>query len=284
MSTPKRKLFAGADDSEDESAIIASSAAKKASPKKAAKEDNEINKPSSARRVSDSQKMEDTAWIRENYNVKTLLYFLEQCADILHKYNPILTGSSAILVYLITGYQAGNIERPEFESMLKSLKPINDLDAVFEGMVIPADFAKAGFTPQLKYAKKLPDILTEADGIPFVKDSVPLEPKSGDSVDKPIKIEVIIAKTVGKQREADIPEIIERAIELPKGKKINVRIYHPRSLLREYKKMDNEDGKRDDKAKITVLRQLIDTGLVTPAKPSSRPSRFAGVSVRKLGL
>ena len=275
MSAPKRKL----------SNEFGNLASMKASPKKPSPEDMLINRESSQRRVPNAQKLEDTAWIRENHNVKTLIYFLEECADIIHKYNPVLTGSSAILVYLISGYQSGKLKRPEFESMLKSLKPINDLDAVFEGMVRPADFKEAGFEPQLKHSKKLPDILTEADGIPFVKPSVPLDPKTGNTVDKPIKIEVIIAKTIGKQREEDNPEIIEKEIELSNGEKLNIRIYHPRSLLREYKKMDDEDGKRDDMAKLAVLRRLIDDELVTPAKPSSRPSRFAsGGAGKKLAF
>jgi len=253
-------------------------ASMEASPKKAAPEDplrnTLIHRESSKRRIPNTEKLEDTAWIRKNHNVKTLLYFLEQSIEILHKYNPVLTGSSAILVYLIAGYQSGKLDRPEFESMLNTLKPINDLDAVFEGAVKTEDFMDAGFKPQLKHAKSLPAVLLEADGIPFVKSSVPLEPESGESVDKPIKIEVIIAKSIGKQREEDKPEIVEREIELANSEKINIRIYHPRALLREYKKMDDEDGARDDKPKLAVLNRLIDSKLVTPAKPSSRPSRF----------
>lgn len=267
-AAPKRKLSLSNNNNE----ILASM---RASPKKPSPEDELIHGESSKRRIPNTEKLEDTAWIRENHNVKTLLYFLEQSADILHKYNPVLTGSSAILAYLVTGYQSGKLDRPEFESMLKSLKRINDLDAVFEGMVRPADFKTAGFEPQLKHAKSLPSVLLEADGIPFVKPSVSLDPESGESVDKPIKIEVIIAKSIGKQREEDKPETIEREIELANSEKINIRIYHPRTLLKEYRKMDDEDGARDDKPKLAVLRRLIDMGLVTPAKPSSRPSRFA---------
>lgn len=272
MSTPKRRLFNTSTEEENENGILASM---RASPNKSNPDDDLIHGESSKRRIPNIKKLEDTAWIRENYNVKTLLYFLEQSVEILHKYNPVLTGSSAILVYLVAGYQSGKIDRPELESMLKSLKPINDLDAVFEGMVKPADFKAAGFEPQLKHAKSLPSVLLEADGIPFVKQSVSLDPESGESVEKLIKIEVIIAKSIGKQRAEDKTEIVEREIELANNEKINIRIYHPRSLLKEYMKMDDEDGKRDDKPKLAVLRRLIDMGLVTPAKPSNRPSRFA---------
>lgn len=266
-AAPKRKLSTSNNNYE----ILGSM---RASPKKAAPEDPLIHGESSKRRIPNTDKLEDTAWIRENHNVKTLLYFLEQSIEILHKYNPILTGSSAILVYLVTGYQSGKFDRPEFEYMLNTLKPINDLDVVFEGAVKTEDFMDAGFKPKLKHAKSLPAVLLEADGIPFVKPSVPLEPESGESVDKPIKIEVIIAKSIGKQREEDKPEIVEREIELANSEKINIRIYHPRALLREYKKMDDEDGARDDKPKLAILNRLIDSKLVTPAKPTSRPSRF----------
>lgn len=269
MTTPKRKLLTKELNPD--------------SPKKSAPDaDAVIHGKSSERRIPNEEQLKDTDWIRENHNVKTMLYFLEECVSILRIYNPILTGSAAILVYLITAYQSGNIERLEFESMLKSLKPINDIDAVFEGIVKTKDFK--GFKPQLKKTNsQIPDVLLEADGISFVKESVPLDPQTGYSVDKPIKIEVIIAKLGKKRVHHAEDDIIDREIELPISKKINVRIYHPRILIRKYLVMDDEDGKRDDTAKITVLRRLLDTDLVTPEK--SKPvSRFSGSSVRKLDI
>ncbi len=270
MPTPKRKLFAGANSEDEFTASKASLPAKKASSKKAAIEDSEINKPSSARRMPDTQKLEDTEWIRENYNVKTLLHLLDECSEILIKYNPVITGSAAVLIYLVASYQDGRLSRQEFDSMLKTLKPVNDIDAVFDSMVRIADFANSGFKPILRHATKLPDILMEADGIPFVKDTMTLDPKTGKMAKKTVKLEIIIAKTLGRKRE---PEIVDRQIKLPE-RTLNLRILHPRELIREYRNMDEDGGERDDSSKIAILEQLIHMNVVTPVK-QQKVSRIA---------
>jgi hypothetical protein len=281
MSTPKRKLFAGADNSEDESANMASMDARKASPKKAAMEDKEINKPSSERRVSDPQKMEDTAWIRENPKVKKFICLLTESIDVITKYNAILTGSAAIMLYTVNGYKSGKLTRRVFESIIDKLSPVNDLDLVCSGPINIKDIIKYKFNPvddKPVYKTDYGSMIHETNGIPFVKHANFIDASSVKSISMDINIEIIIPNPIGKKEK---PNTTTLGIELGESA-YNIRALSIDYLISAYRGMDEESRQAADAPKKAVLSMLKKLDVFTP-DPVEEASRADNSARRRIG-
>lgn len=252
MSTPKRKLFAG---DEDESANMAT---RKASPKKAAMEDMEINKPSSERRTPNPQKLEDTEWIRENPKVKKFICLLTESIDIITKYDAILTGSAAIMLYAVNGYKSGKFNRRIFESIIDKLKPVNDLDLVCSGPINIKDIIEFKFNPvedKTVYKTDYGRMIHETNGIPFVKHANFIDASSVKSIDMDINIEIIIPNPISKQTKKSKQKTTTLNVELG-GKSYNIRALSIDYLISAYMGMDEESRQAADAPKKDVLSVL----------------------------
>ncbi len=268
MSIAKRKLFQTSDEDEEYLASM------KASPKKHAAKADEVlevtNKPSSARRVSDQQKMEDTAWIRENPKVKKFICLVTESIDIITKYDAILTGSAAIMLYLVNGYKTGKLNRSMFESTIDKLNPVNDLDLVCSGPVNIKDIVRYKFNPvddKAVYRTDYGSLIHETNGIPFVKQANLIDSTVVKSINMDINIEIIIPNPIGKKEKG---KSITLGLEL-NGKEYNIRALSIDSLISAYKGMDEESRQAADAPKKTVLAMLkkLDVFHVDPVEEAA---------------
>lgn len=230
-------------------------------------EDIVINRSSSARKTSDPVTLENTKWIRENPKVKRLLCLLSESEGILQRYEPLITGSAAVMVHLIATYQSGKIDRNTFEGLIAKLKPVNDLDVVVDSPINLDVFASYDFFPEVDksiYHTEHGKTILETNGMPFVKNVSVIDALSEAPIHIAVQLEVIIEK-VGKNKKpkATTEKVIHIATQ-----DIRVKVLTQAALLSAYDQMD-EPG-RDDAAKIEVLRELVRMVPATPTKATAK--------------
>ncbi len=227
-----------------------------------------INGESTERRSVNKAMIEKSDWIRNNDKIKHLFFML---SNVLPKLPEItLTGSSAILVYLIGKYLEGVISQEKMESLIGKLDRVNDIDAIFPAPVYKSKLESIGFRSQAKVG----DVFLEANGIPFHAEfEGVVDPVTYEITTVTIQMEVIIEKTLGKQKPI---KKTTKTLTIA-GNPIAVKVVSPSALLRQYMEQESEFagdvGKKDNRRKMEVLRELM--VYETPSKEQGSPSGAA---------
>jgi hypothetical protein len=229
--------------------------------------------------------MENTEWIRENPKVKKFICLLSESIAIITKYNAILTGSAAIMLYAVNGYKSGKFNRSIFESIIDKLEPINDLDLVCSGPINIKDIIEYKFNPvenKPVYKTDYGSIIHETNGIPFVKHANFIDASSVKSIDMDINIEIIIPNPISKQTKKSKQKTTTLDVELI-GKSYNIRALSIDYLISAYRGMDEESRQASDAPKKAVLSMLKKLDVFVP-DPDDEEASSADNSDRRSRL
>lgn len=233
-----------------------------------------INGESTERRSVNKALIDKSDWIRNNDKIKHLFFMLSHVLPELPEIT--LTGSSAILVYLIGKYLEGVISQEKMESLIGKLDKVNDIDAIFPAPVYKSKLESVGFRTQAKVG----DVFLEANGIPFhAKFEGVIDPVTYEITTVTLQMEVIIEKTLGKQKPI---KKTTKTLTIA-GRPYNVKVVSPSALLRQYMEQEpdfaGEFGKKDNRRKMEVLRELM--VYETPSKELGSPAGDADAGERK---